>query len=73
MIQFDKTTILVYPGTHKIDNRPGLSIDNNGGTAQYKDRFGNIASFGELTASSNFDIEDSAGTYYITLTLLAVV
>tara|TARA_A100001515_G_scaffold10614_1_gene8512 strand:- start:18855 stop:28502 length:9648 start_codon:yes stop_codon:yes gene_type:complete len=62
--KFDKTTILVYPGTHKIDNRPGLSIDNNGGTAQYKDRFGNIASFGELTASSNFDIEDSANVLH---------
>ena len=62
--KFDKTTILVYPGVHKIDNRAGLSIDNNGGTAQYKDRFGNIASFSELTASSNFDIEDSANVLH---------
>ena len=62
--KFDKTTILVYPGIHKIDNRPGLSIDNNGGSAEYKDRFGNVASFSELTASSNFDIEDSANVLH---------
>ena len=24
--RFDQTTILLYPGTHTIDNRPGLSI-----------------------------------------------
>ena len=62
--KFDKTTILVYPGVHKIDNRAGLSIDNNGGSAEYKDRFGNVASFSELTASSNFDIEDSANVLH---------
>ena len=62
--KFDKTTIIVYPGVHKIDNRPGLSIDNNGGSAEYKDRFGNVVSFSELTSSSNFDIEDSANVLH---------
>ncbi len=62
--KFDKTTIIVYPGVHKIDNRPGLSIDNNGGSAEYKDRFGNVVSFSELTSSSNFDIEDSTNVLH---------
>ncbi len=29
----EKTTILVYPGDHIIDNRPGFAIYNNSGTA----------------------------------------
>ena len=32
--KIDTTTILVYPGTHYIDNRPGYSIRDNGGTAK---------------------------------------
>jgi hypothetical protein len=34
--KIDTTTILVYPGTHYIDNRPGFSIENDGGTAVFK-------------------------------------
>jgi len=33
--KFDRTTILLYPGEHVIDNRPGLYVKNNGGSAQY--------------------------------------
>ena len=33
--KFDRTTILLYPGEHVIDNRPGLHIKNNGGNVQY--------------------------------------
>ena len=29
--RYDKTTILLYPGTHYIDNRPGYYVDNNAG------------------------------------------
>ena len=32
----EKTTILVYPGEHLIDNRPGYSIRNVGGTPTAK-------------------------------------
>ena len=35
--KFDRTTILLYPGEHVIDNRPGLYVKNNGGSAQYFD------------------------------------
>ena len=62
--KFDKTTILVYPGIHKIDNRPGYSIHNNSGTAEYKNRFGSVVASSELTSSSNFDIEDPANVLY---------
>ena len=29
----EKTTILVYPGDHTIDNRPGYAIKDSGGVA----------------------------------------
>ena len=35
--KFDRTTILLYPGEHVIDNRPGLYVKNNGGSVQYFD------------------------------------
>ena len=62
--KFDKTTILIYPGIHKLDNRAGFSIHDNGGTAEYKNRFGNLSGFSELTSSSNFDIEDPNNVLY---------
>ena len=31
---FDRTTILLFPGTHFIDNRPGFRIKDDGGTAK---------------------------------------
>jgi hypothetical protein len=56
----DRTTILVSPGTHYIDNRPGLSIQDIGGNAVYKKRTAKdtwttvtLDPFGETT---NFDI-----------------
>ena len=33
--RFDRTTILLYPGTHLVDIRPGYSVKNNSGAAQY--------------------------------------
>ena len=30
----EKTTILLFPGEHVIDNRPGYAIKDSGGTAQ---------------------------------------
>jgi hypothetical protein len=52
-----------YPGVHYIDNRPGHSITNQGGNAQFK-RFLNGswttsgATLSEFTLNSNFDIFD---------------
>jgi hypothetical protein len=61
--KIDSTTILVYPGVHYIDNRPGHSITNQSGTAEFK-RFTNNtwttvgATLTEFTENSNFDIFD---------------
>ena len=35
--KFDRTTILLYPGEHVIDNRPGLYVKDNSGSPQYFD------------------------------------
>ena len=61
--KIDTTTILVYPGTHYIDNRPGYSIRDNGGTAEIKKlvdkKWTTIgASLTEFSEDSNFDIFD---------------
>ena len=69
--RFDKTTILLYPGTHLIDNRPGYYIDDAGsGNPVYKE----INSSGdpvtvnvpniELTPSTIFDISNSSNVLY---------
>tara|TARA_B100000073_G_scaffold145440_1_gene119753 strand:- start:3145 stop:10818 length:7674 start_codon:yes stop_codon:yes gene_type:complete len=62
--KIDRTTILVYPGTHYIDNRPGYSIEEINGQAVYKEQVApgewverTLPEFGENT---NFDILDPA-------------
>ena len=64
--RFDKTTILLYPGTHYIDNRPGYYVKSNAGTAQYYDVNQTVVSSPdiELTNSSNFDIASSSNVLY---------
>jgi hypothetical protein len=67
--KIDNTTILVYPGTHYIDNRPGYSITNQGGTAQIKRLFNGSwttsgASISEISSLSNFQIFDEDNDLY---------
>lgn len=57
---FDQTTILISPGTHFIDNRPGIYVDGN--TA--KTYGGVTTTIPELNIQSNFDITDSANELY---------
>jgi hypothetical protein len=59
----DRTTILVYPGTHYIDNRPGYSITNQSGSGQIKQLINGSwtttgATLSEFNENSNFDIFD---------------
>jgi hypothetical protein len=67
--KIDTTTILVYPGVHYIDNRPGHSITNQSGTAEFK-RFVNGswttsgATLSEFTLNSNFDLFDEDNDLY---------
>jgi len=64
--RFDKTTILLYPGTHLIDNRPGYYINNVGGSVKYYDVNENEVSSPqiELTNSSILDINNSSNVLY---------
>jgi len=60
--RFGKTTVLLYPGEHVVDNRPGFIPD---GTNNYKLRNGatsnNLPAF-DLT--SNFDLDSSDNELY---------
>jgi hypothetical protein len=59
----DRTTILVYPGVHHIDNRPGFSVQEVTGAAVFKQLVNyqwttSGATINEFTLNSNFDIFD---------------
>ena len=62
--KFGRTTILLYPGVHEIDNRPGYNVINDGGVAVYRDRNGNTQSFTQLTDESNYNLDDSTNDLY---------
>jgi len=59
--KFDKTTILVSPGTHYIDNRPGFVIDDSGNVTDVN---GTAASISELSIGTKFDIQDPDNVLY---------
>lgn len=59
--RFDQTTIVIAPGVHYIDNRPGYRIDTS---ANVTDVNGTTQSITELTLSSNFNIQDSTNDLY---------
>ena len=63
----EKTTILVYPGEHLIDNRPGYAIRNDGGTPRAKAPNGTESVAEEeltLTLSTNFDLTQEDNILY---------
>ena len=66
--KIDRTTILVYPGTHYIDNRPGYSITSSGGSAVYKKRTGattwTSTTLDEFGTNTNYDILDTNNDIY---------
>jgi hypothetical protein len=60
--RFGKTTILIYPGDHIIDNRPGWIPD---GANNFKLRDGTISSdFSSWGLSTNFDLTTSDNALY---------
>ena len=60
--RFGKTTILLYPGEHIVDNRPGWIPD---GTDNYKLRDGNTSdNFPAWSLSTNFDLTTSDNALY---------
>ena len=63
----EKTTILVFPGEHLIDNRPGFAIKDNGGVATAVSPGGaEFAAQNELTLTlnSNFDLTQEDNILY---------
>ena len=67
--KYDKTTILIYPGTHYIDNRPGYYIDTLSGSARYQE----VTNSGtqvvsnpqlELNSGTVFDLNNSTNVLY---------
>ena len=69
--RFDRTTILLYPGIHLIDNRPGYYIqEGDSSNAVYKelDQNGNVVDVSfpnlDLSPSTNFDVSNSANVLY---------
>ena len=63
----EKTTILLYPGEHLIDNRPGYGILTEDNTAKAKSPSGvkTVASTElTLTPSSNFDLTQEDNVLY---------
>ena len=65
--KIDKTTILAYPGVHYIDNRPGFTVTNNGGNAEYKCRKNagyQTTTLTQFTTETNFDVLDPNNELY---------
>ena len=62
--KFDRTTIMLYPGTHEIDNRPGFNVVNASGNASFRDRLGNSQTLTQLTETSNYNLEDPTNELY---------
>ena len=56
----ERTTILLMPGDHEIDNRPGFSIQSSGSAYQLVDTNGVVQSNDALflDLNSNFDLSD---------------
>ena len=63
----EKTTILLFPGEHVIDNRPGFAVYDAGGVARTVSP-GGTESFAQdqltLTLDSNFDLTQSNNILY---------
>jgi len=63
--RFGKTTILVFPGDHLIDNRPGWIPDSRLGTNIYRLRNGSTSNdFPPLDLTSRFDLSNSNNQLY---------
>ena len=63
----EKTTILLFPGEHLIDNRPGYAIKDNGGVATAVTPGGTEMFAGSelsLTLNTNFDLTQEDNVLY---------
>ena len=61
--RFNRTTILVYPGDHIVDNRPGLIVEDDG-TYTKRSSITNYQDFGEFNLNTNFDLNNENNILY---------
>ena len=63
--RFGKTSIVLYPGEHDVDNRPGWLPDNSTDPIRYRLRSGTTSSdFPALSTTSNFDLASPNNILY---------
>ena len=62
--KFDRTTVLLYPGIHEIDNRPGYGVTSHNNNAVYTDRLGNVKTLDQLSETSNYNIDDPSNELF---------
>ena len=62
--RFDRTTILLYPGEHEIDNRPGLRINDSGQYFNVKNENVTALTDLELDINSKLNLNDADNLLY---------
>lgn len=63
--RFGKTTIVLYPGDHLVDNRPGWILDSSLGANFYRLRDGSYSNnFSPFDTSTNFELTSSDNALY---------
>ena len=63
----ERTTILLFPGNHIVDNRPGFAIKDEGGVAKAVSPSGSVSgalNTFTLTLNSNFDLTQEDNILY---------
>ena len=63
----ERTTILLFPGEHVVDNRPGFGIKDEAGQARAESPGGDVTGASEtlsLTLDSNFDLNQEDNILY---------
>jgi len=62
----EKTTILLMPGEHLVDNRPGYAIESNGSVAESIAPDGTVSDSGvfDLNLDANFDLTQENNVLY---------
>ena len=58
--RFGKTTVILYPGEHVVDNRPGLIPDDSVSPIRYIERQGTTTlDFPPFSTTSDFDLSST--------------
>ena len=58
--KFDRTTILLYPGEHVIDNRPGLYIRQNPGNTAVPQYFSENSDTSDVTSTTDIELDNGS-------------